>query len=159
MIKIYELKALQNNYIVSLNFKGVKVRCEFKDGNIAKQIHARLFTNDRFKQMAIEQSELNGKMWQLVKSIPEPDDNKPKQSTDKPAAKPQGADSDGQDAKTPEEGQDLPADGQAGNTKEFANVAEAIMYIATTYNEQVTNASQARKLLADKGIKAVIHNG
>ena len=165
MIKVYQLKALQNNYIVSIPFKGVKVRCEFKDGNIAKGIYARLYTNDRFKQMAIEQCELNGKMWQLVEKVKEPGDEevtvKPAGNVAaKPAEKSTGTvatepanisatETDDEAAVAPQQtGQD--------EQKVFSNLAEAILFIASTYAVQVENASQARKILKEHGINAVI---
>ena len=166
MIKVYELRALQNNYIVSIPFKGVTVRCEFKDGNIAKGIHARLFTNDSFKQMAIEHCELNGRVWKLVETVKEPEDEAAEQraaqkaTAQKTSAKPEAQAPAGDNTQEPvidEAEQDGAAD--KANTMEFANLAEAIVYVATNYGLQVESAAQARQLLKDNGIKAVIHNG
>ena len=187
MIKVYQLKALQNNYIVSVPFKGVKVRCEFKDGNIAKGIYARLYTNDPFKQMAIESSTMYGKQWVLVEKVREPEDDEQKPAkriikklvVTKPADKPADETGTVQEAEhaedaaeadtaqteaeqtpaeeTPEQEAEPADDGE--NKKEFANLAEAVMFIAANYGQQVESASQARKVLADNGIKATIHNG
>lgn len=163
MIKVYQLTALQNNYIVSIPFKGVKVRCEFKGGNIAKGIYARLYTNDLFKQMAIEQCEMNGKMWKLVEKVKEAGDVEPvkKPATNKPApsknptTEPQKPADSTQDVTEPGD-QETPAD---EGTKDFANLAEAILFIASTFGQQVETEAQARKVLKDNGIKAVIHKG
>lgn len=164
MIKVYELRALQNNYIVSIPFKGVTVRCEFKDGNIAKGIHARLFTNDKFKQMAIERCELNGRMWKLVETVKEPEDEAAEQHA---AQQSDGTRQDPANTQTPEpagDGAKGPAgddDSDAGKAApmEFANLAEAILYVAANYGQQVESAAQARQVFKDNGIKAIIHNG
>lgn len=162
MIKVYELRAPQNNYIVSVPFKGVTVRCEFKDGNIAKGIRARLFTNDQFKQMAIENCELNGRVWKLVETIQEPEDEAAEQRA---AAQDSGTRQNpantqalaGDDAKEPTGDDDSDA-GKAA-PMEFANLAEAILYVATNFGQQVESAAQARQVFKDNGIKAIIHNG
>ena len=172
MIKVYELRALQNNYIVSIPFKGVTVRCEFKDGNIAKGIHARLFTNDKFKQMAIEHCELNGRVWKLVETVKEPEDEAAEQRAAQQAVTRQspanaGTPQEPANVQTPASAGDdtqEPAgddDGDAGKSApmEFANLAEAILYVAANYGQQVESAAQARQVLKDNGIKAVIHNG
>ncbi len=177
MIKIYQLRSLQNNYIVSVPFKGVRVRCEFKNGNIAKGIYARLYTNDRFKQMALEQSELYGNTWVLVEKIKEADDDVVKPAVKKPEKiadsvapkqtkqeeKPVEAAPETQTAK----GESVEAAEAAGEKTqgekdgqlEFANLGEAVLYIAQNFNQQVQSASQARKVLSENGIKAIIHNG
>lgn len=163
MIKVYQLKALQNNYIVSIPFKGAKVRCEFKNGNIAKGIYARLVTNEPFRQKAIEQSDMYGKMWQLTETIKEPGDDEVKKPAPKPVATKPATKKDAEPTPepVPEAAEPTPAEpADDGKGKmEFANLAEAVVYIATTYGQQVENASQARKVFADNGIKAVIHNG
>ena len=43
---------------------------------------------------------------------------------------------------------------------EFENLAAAVLYIATKYNEQVETENQVRKFLEEKeGKKCIIHKG
>ena len=178
MIKVYQTIECKNNVITTIAFKGVKVKVEFKGGNVMKGIPARLYTNDPFVQKALDESEQKDRLYRFVQEIPEASDSKPKKATVKRAAsKPAGgeaepatspdAESAGMQA-APEPGFPEPTvtegdDGQGagdGQKLEFDNLAEAITYIAAMWGEQVENESQARKFIEDKtGVKPVIHKG
>ena len=169
MIKVYQTIECKNNVITTIAFKGVKVKVEFKGGNIMKGIHARLYTNDPFVQKALDESEQKGRMYRFVQELPEANDGKAEAvavqvAPEKPAEKP--ADT----VEEPKPGFPLSSDGESGSSDdgdgaggqkfEFDNLAEAITYIATTWGEQVENENQARKFIEEKtGVKPVIHKG
>lgn len=163
MLKVYQLRRNQNTFEVTLNYKGVGVRVSFVDGNTYNGTPAKCYTNDPFRQRAIEASKLfkDGDIV-LERSVAEASDNKKpvvvqrkpvvrSQQVAKPAPKP--ADETPEPPKT--EG---PSD-DGKNKKEFTNLGEAIIFIATNYNKQVTTANEARKFLKEQGIQAVIKNG
>lgn len=184
MIKVYQTLECKNNVITTISFKGVKVKVEFKGGNVMKGIPARLYTNDPFVQKALDESDQNGRMYRFVQELPEAGDVKTakapakRQTTklangkvenpEEPAHGMHTPDStDGTDAPEPgfpdpsdtEDGGGEGGDG-SGQKLEFENLAEAITYIAATWGEQVENESQARKFIEEKtGTKPVIHKG
>lgn len=180
MIKVYQTIECKNNVITTISFKGVKVKVEFKGGNVMKGIHARLYTNDPFVQKALDESDQKGRMYRFVQELPEGNGGKKEAAvTQQPTrqAKPDGdplgvvEKPDGEPASTvaePEPGFPPPTvvegDGSnqegAGQKFEFDNLAEAITYIAATWGEQVENENQARKFIEEKtGVKPVIHKG
>lgn len=177
MIKVYQTIECKNNLITTIPFKGVKVKVEFKGGNIMKGIHASLYTNDPFVQRALDESNQKGHMYRFVREVKEAGDEKSEAAVQPPQQKKQPnpenpADTDidpnphfpaTEPPVTTEppvsEGED--GKGADGATKyEFDNLAEAITFIAANWGEQVENANQARKFIEEKtGVKAVIHNG
>ena len=178
MIKVYQTIACQNNVITTINFKGVKVKVEFKGGNVMKGIPARLYTNDPFVQKALDESEQKGRMYRFVQELPESNDGKAEtavtqQRTQKHAPEKPAADAAGTAAAVEEPTPGFPPDdaaggdvsdgsgnGAGGEKLEFDNLAEAITYIASMWGEQVENERQARKFIEEKtGVKPVIHKG
>ena len=146
MIKVYLLRKAQNNYEVTIPYKSVKVRLAFTDGNVHNGVPARLYTNNVFKQKAIEASELfKNQEIVLEKTIAEAEDSVAK----KPEAEPTG-DKLEPVAKKPEAE-------PTGDKLEFASLADAIVYVAQTFNEQATTEKEVRKILAEHGQKATIH--
>lgn len=147
MIKVYQLTQAQNNFIVLIPFKGCKVEAKFEKGNVSKGIYARLYTNDKFVQRAVESSEMYGTMFKLVQTLAEPGDNKPKSVKPAQPAAPV--------ATQPAQPEEADADGKMT----FANLAEAIVYIANQYQISVTTESEARNVLKEHGILPVIKRG
>ena len=169
MLKIYQLRKKQNSFEITLQYKGVGVRVSFVDGNTYNDIPAKCYTNDKFKQMAIENSQMfKNKEIVLERQVEEESDRKaaakkvamqvkkqtngpkPNQSAkpDKPAPEPE-----------PEPEQQPAKDNDGMEKKTFDGLAEAIQFIATNYQVQVTSANEARAFLKEKGIKATIKNG
>ena len=146
MIKVYLLRKAQNNYEVTIPYKSVKVRLAFTDGNVHNGVPARLYTNNEFKQKAIEASQLfKNQEIVLEKTIAEAEDSVAK----KPEAEPTGEKLEPV-AKKPEAE-------PTGEKLEFASLADAIVYVAQTFNEQATTEKEVRKILAEHGQKATIH--
>ena len=174
MLKIYLLRRPQNSFEVTLKYKGVGVRVAFEGGNNYREIPAKCYTRDPFKQRAIEASQMfkDGEI-ALERTIEEESDRKKAaEAVKKPAGESQRentlevhgegqgtqAEPLGEPAGTRQEGQ-----GDAGDDgmekKVFENLAEAILYIATTYQTQVQTANEARNFLKERGIKATIKQG
>ena len=146
MIKVYLLRKAQNNYEVTIPYKSVKVRLAFTDGNVHNGVPARLYTNNEFKQKALEASQLfKNQEIVLEKTIAEAEDSVAK----KPEAEPTGEKLEPV-AKKPEAE-------PTGEKLEFASLADAIVYVAQTFNEQATTEKEVRKILAEHGQKATIH--
>ena len=143
---MYLLRKAQNNYEVTIPYKSVKVRLAFTDGNVHNGVPARLYTNNEFKQKAIEASQLfKNQEIVLEKTIAEAEDSAAK----KPEAEPTGEKLEPV-AKKPEAE-------PTGEKLEFASLADAIVYVAQTFNEQATTEKEVRKILAEHGQKATIH--
>lgn len=155
MLKIYQLRQNQNTFEVTLKYKGVGVRVAFVDGNNYRGIPAKCYTNDPFKQRAIEASQLfRDKEIVLERSIEEDSDRKRASGQEAKAGK-----ADIQErAGNPEE-TEKPEEGDSLEKKTFNSLAEAILFIATTYQVQVQTPNEARNLLKEKGIKATIKQG
>jgi len=176
MLKVYQLRRNQNTFEVTLKYKGVGVRVSFVDGNTYNDIPAKCYTNDKFKQMAIENSQMyKNKEIVLERSIQEASDRmapaashtavkkmpargsvKAVQKAGKQTQKqkPKAEDQTPENQNT--EIQDYDAEGL--KKMEFT-LAEAIQYIATNYQQQVQTPNEARAFLKEKGIKATIKNG
>ena len=156
MIKVYLLRKAQNNYEVTIPYKSVKVRLAFTDGNVHNGVPARLYTNNEFKQKAIEASQLfKNQEIVLEKTIAEAEDSVAK----KPEAEPTGEKLEPV-AKKPEAepvSKKPEAQEPTGEKLEFASLADAIVYVAQTFNEQATTEKEVRKILAEHGKKATIH--
>ena len=180
MIKVYQTIECKNNVITTISFKGVKVKVEFKGGNVMKGIPARLYTNDPFVQKALDESDQKGRMYRFVQALPEGNDGAPEagatqQRTQKRAPEKPADDAAGTAAAVEEPTPGFPTDdaagsdgiddggdnnGAGGQKLEFDNLAEAITYIASMWGEQVENENQARKFIEEKtGVKPVIHKG
>lgn len=156
MLKIYQLRLPQNTFEVTMKYRGVGVRVAFVDGNNYRDIPAKCYTNDPFKQRAIEASQMfKDKEIVLERTVEEESDRKKAaaqgQNGNNPAKNPEPTP---EPAKNPEP---TPDDGMEKMT--FNNLAEAIQYIATTYQAQVQTPNEARSFLKDKGIKATIKQG
>ena len=180
MIKVYQLRKLQNSYQVVLNYKGVKVKVSFKDGNTYKGIYPKLYTNDVFKQRAIENSQpFKDKEIVLERQIEEESDRqalrrsvvKPAvQKTSGRAVKTNGR-KDGGSLKTnvgkDDAAEAVPAGGGVSNAtdgtddgvKTFANLGEAVMFVAQTYGVSAQTEKEVRKVLKDHGVEAKIKKG
>lgn len=160
MIKEYQLHKLQNSYEVTLYYKGVKVRVAFTGGNVYKNTMPRFRTNDLFKMKAIESSELfKNKEVVVVRTINE----KPavqqtvvqqRKKVVKPAIQQPVATPVQQPA--PEQSQ---GDGDGGQTMEFANLGEAILYVAQNYQTEAQTEKEVRDILKANGINPKIKRG
>ena len=184
MLKIYQLRKRQNTFEITLQYKGVGVRVSFVDGNTYNDIPAKCYTNDKFKQMAIENSQMyKNKEIVLERQVEEESDrkaaaNKPvlqQKRVQKPApAKPAPAKPakpapkltpNPKQTPNPEQTPEPPVDpepakdGDGLEKKTFDNLAEAIQFIATNYQVQVTTPNEARNFLKEHGIKATIKQG
>ena len=165
MIKVYQLTQAQNNFIVMIPFKGCQVEAKFEKGNVSKGVYARLYTNDKFVQRAVESSEMYGRMFRLVEQLAEPGDEIEEKKAEKKAPQvpqePAPAPEQPQTPETPQEpapggeGEQDPGEGKMT----FANLAEAILYIANNFGVAVQNENEARNVLKEHGILPVIKRG
>ena len=173
MIKEYQLRKLQNSYEVTLYYKGVKVRVAFTGGNVYRGTMPTFRTDNLFKMKAIEASELfKNKEVVLLRTIGKPTDSQapvkpqPKKSN---IGKPVTAVNTEQPAKpapepvTPpvaEEPEPTPeAEAAKDEAKEFANLGEAILYIAQTWQMEAKTEKEAREILKAHGINPKIKTG
>lgn len=166
MLKIYQLRLRQNSFDVTMKFRGVGVRVTFIDGNVYDGTPAKCYTNDPFKQRAIESSQMfkDGDIV-LERQVEEESDRQA-------AAQKAATASSGNSAATMQPAPQFPAPptepvtepagdgaGDGGEKMEFANLAEAIMYIAQTWQIPVQTEKDARQVLKDHGITPVIKKG
>lgn len=154
MIKEYQLNKLQNSYEVTLYYKGVKVRVAFTGGNVYKDTKPRFRTDNLFKMKAIEASELfKNKEVVLIRTIGE----------NQASAKPQPKKSNIGKPVIPNRPSPAPQAEQEpageGETKEFANLGEAILYIAQTWQQEAKTDREAREILKSHGINPKIKKG
>lgn len=165
MIKVYQLRKDLNSFEILLPYKGAKVKVTFKDGNTYKGIRPRLYTNDKFRQKVLESSHLYKEgVIVLERTIKEAGDD---EAADTQQSTRGGNTSHAEPGVTVEtkkivgsgEEQSLSDDEAAvsGEKLEFANLAEAIVYVAQQYGQQVQTANEVRKVLQEHGQKAVIH--
>lgn len=176
MIKVYQLHKLQNSYEVTLYYKGVKVRVAFTGGNVYKNTYPKFRTDDLFKMKAIENSELfKNKEVSVVRTIGEkPSVQKPVVQQRKKVVKPaiqKPAVPHVQQPVTPptfDEAQGTPesqipeqsqTDGDGGQTMEFANLGEAILYVAQNYQTEAQTEKEVRDILKSNGINPKIKRG
>lgn len=165
MIKEYQLHKLQNSYEVTLYYKGVKVRVAFTGGNVYKNTMPRFRTNDLFKMKAIESSELfKNKEVVVVRTINE----KPavqqtvvqqRKKVVKPAIQQSVATPVQQPAPEPQTPEQSQGDGDGGQTMEFANLGEAILYVAQNYQAEAKTEKEVRDILKANGINPKIKRG
>lgn len=156
MLKVYQLRLQQNSFDVTLKYKGVGVRVAFVDGNTYNEIPAKCYTNDPFKQRAIEASQMfkDGDIV-LERSVEEESD---RQKAAEKAAK-EAAGQQSQQAPEPAPNTDPEPAGDGSQDKDFANLGEAIMYIAQNWQLQVQTEAEARKVLKEHGINPHIKKG
>ena len=181
MLKIYQLRLKQNSFDVTLKYKGVNVRVAFVDGNTYNGTPAKCYTNNPFKQKAIENSPMfKNKEIVLERQVEEASDRqaaakkvalqkkkaaqKPapaKQAPKKPAPKPEPPKNEDPVVEPENQGPEpTPAkDADGLEKKTFDNLAEAIQFIATNYQVQVTTPNEAHAFLKEHGIKATNKNG
>lgn len=173
MIKEYQLRKLQNSYEVTLHYKGVKVRVAFTGGNVYNGTMPKFRTDDAFKQKVLEASELfKNKEVVLLRTIgtkpaaPKPviqqrkvngSHIKPLQKTAVTPAPTPTPTPEPEPTPTPEPVAEEQGDGT--EKKEFANLAEAIQFVAQQYQIAVTTEADARKVLKEHGINPTIKRG
>lgn len=147
----------QNNFYVQIPFKGCKVEARFEKGNVAKGINAKLITNDKFTQRALEASEMFGKMYKVVETIAEPEDEQERAAAEQavaPAPKPAAK---GGVKKTTKKDEPTPENTNANIS--FDSTADAIVYIATNYSgTEVHTKEEAIAFLAEQNITAAIND-
>lgn len=178
MLKIYQLRKKQNTFEVTLKYKGVGVRVLFENGNNYNNIPAKCYTNDPFKQRAIENSEMfRNKEIVLERTVEEAGDRKAAVAKTvrvsaraaKSVAGQKGQPKKTEPAKvqepvkTPEP--DKAPEPEKAKTDEdltpmsFNNLGEAIQYIAQNYQIAVQTDPAARKVLKEHGINPTIKKG
>ncbi len=183
MLKIYQLRKNQNSFEVTLKYKGVGVRVAFIDGNTYNNIPAKCYTNDPFKQKAIEASQMfKNREIILERTVEDKPQEKPavsqtirtsrasrigaqvKPVAPKPAAQPvapkpaaQPVAPEAPKAEEPEQAPEEDASGE--NEMNFSGIAEAIAYIMQNYQKEVRTENEARKFLKEQGITAHIKKG
>lgn len=164
MIKQYQLNKRQNNFDITLNYKGVKVKVSFSGGNTYKGILPTCYEKDLFRQRAIEASQLfKDREIVLKRTIAEAGYSKqavavqakkvavaPKTVAKKVAPKPA----------VQHPAQDPPLDeGDGTQAMEFQNLGEAIIYIAQNWQQQAKTEKEAREILKAHGINPKIKKG
>lgn len=171
MIKQYKLNKRQNNYDITLYYKGVKVRVQFSGGNTYKGVLPKCAERDPFRQRAIEASQMfKDREIVLERTIAEPGDNKPAvvvqaKKVAKPAVVSQTKKVAAPVAPAPQpdpepETEQTPApEPQKDEAKEFANLGEAILYIAQTWQLEAKTEKEAREILKAHGINPKIKKG
>ena len=170
MIKQYKLCKRQNNFDITLNYKGVKVKVQFSGGNTYKGVLPKCFEKDPFKQRAIEASQLfKDREIVLERVIPEAGDNKPAVAVQtkkvavprmavKKVVKPVVAEQP-VSAPEPEPVKDPEPTSEEPTAKEFANLGEAILFIAQNYQVEAKTEKEAREILKAHGINPKIKKG
>ena len=174
MIKEYQLRKLQNSYEVTLYYKGVKVRVAFTGGNVYRDTMPTFRTDNLFKMKAIEASELfKNKEVVLLRTIGKQTDSQapakpqPKKGNigkpvtavktvkpePEPAPEPVTPPVEAEPEPTPEQ---EPAKDES---KEFANLGEAILYIAQMWQLEAKTEKEAREILKAHGINPKIKKG
>ena len=185
MIKVYQLQLPQNTFEVTLKYKGMGVRVAFEDGNTYNGTPAKCYTNDPFKQRAIEASTMfQNKEIVLERTVEEPGDKKPAApkpakptptptpapqnptpAPQTPTPAPQNPETEGNvgTGEQGEQGQNPGAENGEGADKgesiTFNSLAEAIVYVASHFNESVRTENEARKALKEHGINPTIKRG
>ena len=165
MIKQYKLNKRQNNYDITLYYKGVKVRVQFTGGNTYKGVLPRCSERDPFRQRAIEASQMfKDRDIILERTIAEPGDNDQAVAVQtKKAPKPTVAVQTKKVVKpvepTPEPEPTPAPEPVKDETKEFANLGEAILYIAQTWQMEAKTEKEARDILKAHGINPKIKKG
>ena len=179
MLKIYRLNKRQNTFEVTLKYKGVKVNVSFVDGNTYNGTPAKCYTNDAFKQRAIEASQMfKDREITIERAVPDEQDRKAEaerkakmaqvmarkkaaqptktvKTEQKPGPSPEPVDDHDP---TPDPDPD-PTSGNDSSIKVFDSLNEAILFVAQNYQEQVTDEKEVRELLKAHGINPRIKKG
>ena len=174
MLKIYRLNKRQNTFEVTLKYKGVKVNVSFVDGNTYNGTPAKCYTNDAFKQRAIESSQMfKDREITIERAVPDEQDRKAEAERKAQFAQALARKKAAQPTKTvkaepkPEpvtnpdpdpEPEKVKEDGDSG-IKVFDSLDEAILFVAQNYQEQVTDEKEVRELLKAHGINPRIKKG
>lgn len=174
MLKIYRLNKRQNTFEVTLKYKGVKVNVSFVDGNTYNGTPAKCYTNDAFKQRAIEASQMfKDREITIERAVPDEQDRKAEAERKarfaqalarKKAAQPTKtvkAEPKPEPSPEPEpepEPEKVKEDGDS-SIKVFDSLDEAILFVAQNYQEQVTDEKEVRELLKAHGINPRIKKG
>lgn len=161
MLKVYQLRLNQNTFEVTLKYRGVGVRVAFVDGNTYNGVPAKCYTNDPFKQRAIEASQMfKNKEIVLERSLEEESDRKKADVKVQEAAKPKAAPAE---KKYPEPAvatdEQKETDGDGLKPMTFENLGEAILYIVNEWQVGVQTEKDAREILKAHGIKPTIKKG
>lgn len=174
MLKIYRLNKNQNTFEVTIKFKGVGVHVSFVDGNTYNGTPAKCYTNDAFKQRAIESSQMfKDREITLERSVEENSDRKAveaktsmksvtrhapkaveKKIVQKPAPKPEIPNQNPPLEPEPED--EVLTEPES---MEFANLGEAILYIAQNWQTEAKTEKEAREILKAHGINPKIKKG
>lgn len=147
MFKEYEIiDNTKNNVIISIPFAGAKVKVEFTGGNVFKGIRPHLFTRDAFLQKVLDKSSLNGSMYRQTKEIKEDSDLATEQTA-------------------PEVVEEAPVQTKKKTSKKkkevevdiaFANLGEAVTYIAAHWQKQTETEGEVREVFEEKGLTITI---
>lgn len=179
MLKIYRLNKKQNTFEVTLKFKGVGVHVSFVDGNTYNGTPAKCYTNDAFKQRAIEASQMfKDREITLERTVEEKSDRKAADTKAaarvvvKPAPKPapkaagktSGKGKASDTSKAGKQGKQTPKQEQKPESekepeKVFDNLGEAILYIAQNYDQDIQDEAEVLDFLKANGVNAVIKKG
>ena len=175
MLKIYRLNKKQNTFEVTLKFKGVGVHVSFVDGNTYNGTPAKCYTNDAFKQRAIEASQMfKDRDITLERSVDDGSDRKAAETkaaakvVAKPAPKPapkaagktSGKGKAADTGKAGKQGKQTPKEEPKQEPeKVFENLGEAILYIAQNYNQDIQDEAVVLDFLKANGVNALIRKG
>lgn len=174
MLKIYRLNKKQNTFEVTLKFKGVGVHVSFVDGNTYNGTPAKCYTNDAFKQRAIEASQMfKDREITLERTVEDGSDRKAAAKVvAKPAQKPapkaagktSGKGKASDTSKAGKQGKQTPKQEQKPESekepeKVFDNLGEAILYIAQNYDQDIQDEAEVLDFLKANGVNAVIKKG
>ncbi len=181
MIKQYILRRHQNNFEITLVYKGVRVKVSFGGGNTYKNSFPKFSTNDPFKQRAIEASTLY-KDHEIVceRQIEEDSDHvrpvavqrrktvsptkmiplQPKPQKQDPTTVPEPQTKPEPDPEPKPEDNQAEQDGEEDvKSMTFGSLAEAILYIAENFQETAETEKSARTILKAHGINPTIKKG
>lgn len=179
MLKIYRLNKKQNTFEVTLKFKGVGVHVSFVDGNTYNGTPAKCYTNDAFKQRAIEASQMfKDREITLERTVEEKSDRKAtdtqaaarvvakpaSKQAPKAAGKTSGKGKASDTSKAGKQGKQAPKQDQKPEPekepeKVFDNLGEAILYIAQNYDQDIQDEAEVLDFLKANGVNAVIKKG
>lgn len=182
MLKIYRLNKRQNTFEVTLKYKGVKVNVSFVDGNTYNGTPAKCYTNDAFKQRAIEASQMfKDREITIERAVPDEQDRKAEaerkakmaqimarkkaaqptktvKTEQKPEPSPEPTPEPVTNPDPDPEPEKVKEDGDS-SIKVFDSLNEAILFVAQNYQEQVTDEKEVRELLKAHGINPRIKKG
>ena len=172
MLKIYRLNKKQNTFEVTLKFKGVGVHVSFVDGNTYNGTPAKCYTNDAFKQRAIEASQMfKDREITLERTVEEKSDRKAAETKTaaKVVAKPVQRTAPKTAGKTSGKGKASDTSSGGKQTRQtnkqepkrepamvFENLGEAILYVAQKFGQDIQDEAEVMDFLKANGVDAVI---